>query len=375
MRAIALFALCLVWNFTAAAQATHCGTERWGIKTGTDRGASGIDLQNPQSTTLQTLVQIQAPAPIPPDDRVSGPETTLWQINATLTAFKFENGRTGDSDYHLVLTDEDSGETMIAEIPSPDCVDQSSPFLAGITKARQAFDSQFTAQSSFQVVSVPVTVTGVGMFDFAHGQRGYALNGIELHPVLDIAFGGDAGGVPTGAVTTSAAEPRALHASLQQQRPVQLLKDPSFEAETRRGAWQATPGVINDIQSEPAHSGRWKAWLGGQGTRGVDTLSQTVTIPGSAKTAKLIFWLRIDTDEITKTVAYDTLTIAVKSASGEVTPLEEGEYSNLDAAPYGRRTFDLSAYIGKQITILFTAKEDNGKQTSFLIDDCRLVIQ
>jgi len=31
-------------------------------------------------------------------------------------------------------------------------------------------------------------VTGVGMFDFLHGQTGVAPNGIELHPILDIVF-------------------------------------------------------------------------------------------------------------------------------------------------------------------------------------------
>jgi hypothetical protein len=31
-------------------------------------------------------------------------------------------------------------------------------------------------------------VTGVGFFDFLHGQTGVAPNGIELHPVLDIVF-------------------------------------------------------------------------------------------------------------------------------------------------------------------------------------------
>src|SRR5260370_19966365 len=116
MRAVSLFVFCLAPVFTATAQQPRWGVERWAIKTGTDSAAAGMDLQNPQSTTLQTLVQIQAPDTIPPDDRVSGPETTLWQINATLTAFKFEdNPKSGDSDYHLVLTDQDSGLTMIAE--------------------------------------------------------------------------------------------------------------------------------------------------------------------------------------------------------------------------------------------------------------------
>jgi hypothetical protein len=38
-------------------------------------------------------------------------------------------------------------------------------------------------------VNQPVQITGVGFFDFIHGQTGVAPNGIELHPVLSISFG------------------------------------------------------------------------------------------------------------------------------------------------------------------------------------------
>ena len=72
-----------------------------------------------------------APNPIPANNRITGPETTLWVINATLTLFKLES----DSDYHLVIQDA-SGNTMITEIPSPSCVGAGSPFLPGITNAR-----------------------------------------------------------------------------------------------------------------------------------------------------------------------------------------------------------------------------------------------
>jgi uncharacterized membrane protein len=60
--------------------------------------------------------------------------------------------------------------------------------LAGITNARSEFDAKFTATTSFQTANIPVKVTGVGMFDFLHGQTGVAPNGIELHAVLDIVF-------------------------------------------------------------------------------------------------------------------------------------------------------------------------------------------
>jgi hypothetical protein len=48
-------------------------------------------------------------------------------------------------------------------------------------------------------VSLPVVVTGVGFFDFIHGQTGVAPNGIELHPIVDIKFLG----VTTASVASS----------------------------------------------------------------------------------------------------------------------------------------------------------------------------
>ena len=52
-------------------------------------------------------------------------------------------------------------------------------------------EAKFHPTWSFQNRGEPlqVTVTGVGFFDFYHGQHGAARNPIELHPVLDIEFG------------------------------------------------------------------------------------------------------------------------------------------------------------------------------------------
>jgi uncharacterized membrane protein len=161
----------------------QCGVERWSVKTGTDADSGKVNLTAPTNTTITAMRAFTAPNPIPPNNRITGPETTLWVINATLTIFKLES----DSDYHLVIQDA-SGNTMITEIPSPSCVGAGSPFLAGITNARNEFNARFTATTSFQTANIPVQVTGVGMFDFLHGQSGVAPNGIELHPVLDIVF-------------------------------------------------------------------------------------------------------------------------------------------------------------------------------------------
>ncbi len=163
--------------------AQSCGVERWSVKTGTDADVGLVNLSSSSSNTIVTLRSWTAPNPIPANNRVSPYETTVWVLNATLVEYKLED----DSDYHLVLTDA-SGNTMIAEIPLPACVGSGSPFLSKITNARNEFNAKYTPTSSFQTANIPVQVTGVGMFDFLHGQTGVAPNGIELHPVLDIVF-------------------------------------------------------------------------------------------------------------------------------------------------------------------------------------------
>lgn len=175
--------LSAVLFITSSSLFAQCGVERWSVKTGTDPDAHLVNLSSSTSTTVTNMRAFTTPSPIPPNNRVSPAETTVWVINATLTLFKLES----DSDYHLVIQDA-SGNTMITEIPAPSCVGSTSPFLPQITSARSAFDAKFTATTSFQTANIPVQVTGVGMFDFPHGQTGAAPNQIELHPVLNIVF-------------------------------------------------------------------------------------------------------------------------------------------------------------------------------------------
>jgi len=165
----------------ANATTGNCGVERWSVKTGTDADAGKVDTSRSTAGTIRQLDSIKPPASLPANGRISPTETTVFTLDATLVEYRLEV----DSDYHLVLTD-GSGHTMITEIPDPACVDGSSPFLGDIQVARQVFDNHFSATDYFQNADVPVCLTGVGFFDFMHGQTGIAPNGIEIHPVLGL---------------------------------------------------------------------------------------------------------------------------------------------------------------------------------------------
>jgi len=161
----------------------QCGVERWSVKTGTDADANLVNQSSTTPTTVSSLRSLSAPSSLPANNRIQPTETTVFVVDATLTEYKLES----DSDYHLVISDA-GGNTMITEIPSPNCVGAGSPFASSISASRNAFDARFTATTSFQTANIPVRITGVGFFDFLHGQTGVAPNGIELHPVLNIIF-------------------------------------------------------------------------------------------------------------------------------------------------------------------------------------------
>jgi len=139
--------------------------------------------------------------------------------------------------------------------------------------------------------------------------------------------------------------------------------------------WSATSGVINNSSSEPPHSGSWDAWLDGYGTTHQDTATQTVTIPSSATTATLSFWLHIDTAETTTTSMFDTLRIQVLNSSNTVLATL-GVFSNLNhAAGYQQHSFSMINFKGQTVKIRFLGMEDSSLQTSFVIDDVALNVQ
>lgn len=161
---------------------TQCGEERWSVKTGTDPDASSVNL-TPQDVLLSDLIALPRPAVLPHQRRVGVYERQVYRLTrVTLLKYKRET----DSDFHLVLSD--GNQTMIAEIPAVDCV-ASGPFLASIRRVRDRFESRYAVEDRFQYSRLPISIQGVGFFDFLHDQTGGAPNGFELHPVLDLCFG------------------------------------------------------------------------------------------------------------------------------------------------------------------------------------------
>ena len=155
----------------------YCGVERAAVKHTVDSAASSISLV-PIGTTVPKLDALAVPPGITSNSGRQIPaETHVYKIGGTmLTLIKSES----DGDLHMVLRSTiDPTKTMIAESIPPSCA-PGSPFLAQITAARSAV---MAMQNS---LPRRVTITGIGYFDFIHGQTGVAPNGVELHPILSI---------------------------------------------------------------------------------------------------------------------------------------------------------------------------------------------
>lgn len=153
----------------------------------------------------------------------------------------------------------------------------------------------------------------------------------------------------------------------------QLLLNPGFESGGVN--WVATAGVINSSTQQTPRTGAWYAWLNGYGTTHTDTLFQQITVPSTATTVTLSFWLKITTAETTTTTAFDRLQVQVRNSSNTVlTTL--ATFSNLNRSTgYLQRTFDISAFRGQTIRIYFLGTEDFTLQTSFVIDDTSVTVQ
>lgn len=151
---------------------------------------------------------------------------------------------------------------------------------------------------------------------------------------------------------------------------LQLLLNPGFESGAAN--WTATAGVITSSASQAAHGGSWKAWLDGYGSTHTDSVYQQVTIPASANTATLTFWLHIDSAETTTTVQYDKLQVQIRNSSNSVLATL-ATYSNLNkAAGYSQKSFNVTAYKGQTIRVYLLGTEDSSLQTSFVADDFAL---
>jgi hypothetical protein len=153
-----------------------------------------------------------------------------------------------------------------------------------------------------------------------------------------------------------------------------VVSNADFETGTAGWTQSASGGfpiLTND--ATVAHGGAWYAWLGGYNSAN-DTLYQQVFIPDNAMQATLQFWYQIQTSEATTSAANDTMTVGLASASTGARLATLATFSNLNGTngwvlspPY-----DVSAYRGQTVRLVFQAITDVSNISSFFVDDVYL---
>nr|MBK9653065.1 hypothetical protein [Bacteroidota bacterium] len=166
--------------------AQDCGVERWNIKSLSDVDTSKVHFDCLKKSSVH--VQVNLPAPFGRLYLRQESETDIYSIDCFIVGFV----KADDKDIHVVIEDITTDETMVIEIKSPEC--------SAIQKTSRYSDMFELYNWFLKNIGVPlhsftslpqhklVTITGVGFWDFLHGQKGMANNGREIHPVLSIKF-------------------------------------------------------------------------------------------------------------------------------------------------------------------------------------------
>jgi hypothetical protein len=171
----------LVSSFSLAAA---CGDERRPVQVAADQNAVEI-ADFPRTANIAELAAIIAP-PAPaarPSARFAPAEFTVYTVSGTLLSID----RTADGEIRLVIADREPPQTeIVAVAPDPACA-AGSRFADNIAAVRDAIERKFGTFSRL-TPALPVTATGIAYFSARRGEPGMAPNGIELHPLIGLAF-------------------------------------------------------------------------------------------------------------------------------------------------------------------------------------------
>ncbi|MBZ5504100.1 MAG: hypothetical protein LAO78_01320 [Acidobacteriia bacterium] len=276
----------------------------------------------------------------------SGTLSHTTSISLTVSAVATPNFSLSASPSSLAVTQGSSGSSTITETPS-------GGFTGSVTLSASGLPSGVTASFGTN----PTTSTSVVTFTASTA----ATTGTAT-----VTITGTSGTLSHTTTVSLTVNPAG--------GTTNLIVNGGFEAATAT-PWTLTAGVLNTSASEPPHSGAKDAWLDGYGTTHTDTADQTVTIPSTATSATLTFWLHIDTAETTTTTQFDKLQVQVLNSSNTVLATL-GTFSNLNkAAGYSQKSFSVLSFKGQTVKIRFLGTEDSSLQTSFVIDDVALNVQ
>ncbi len=158
-------------------------------------------------------------------------------------------------------------------------------------------------------------------------------------------------------------------------RDTQVVQNNGFES--GRTIWVQSSGPYDIIgpssQGYYPHSGSWSAWFGGYNNAD-DRLYQTINIPAGISSARLIFYLYVESEDDPDT-PYDYFHAELQNASGGTLESFLWADNTMSSSYWWKGTMewrDFSAHAGQTRRLFFQGTTDDYLITNFFVDDVTL---
>ncbi|HEY2345490.1 MAG TPA: protease pro-enzyme activation domain-containing protein [Xanthomonadaceae bacterium] len=276
------------------------------------------------------------------------------------------------ADFHDITSGNNGGET--AGVGYDSASGRGSMIVAAVIADSVGLGNQspvvsFSWVRTGQTIAFTDTSTDEGAgathsWNFADGTTSTAANPTHSYAVAGTYFVKETVTNPGGASATKGYTVKPA--------PIQELKDGGFEAGST--AWTISPTTARTNDSSQAHAGSWYVALGGVTGEKTHHIQQGVTLPASAASATLSFYVDITTAETTTTAANDVLSVQVTDTSGNLLATL-ATYSNLDATDgYALKSLDMTPYVGQTVRVKFLATNNGSLPTTWAIDDVSVAV-
>jgi hypothetical protein len=161
--------------------ASRCGGKQRALMTLSDPQRELVNLV-PRKTTIRAINGLTRPrrTPVRRDNAFN---RQVWRVRAQIVMDRLDD----DGDIQVILFDR--GSYMIAELPAPACLTQTTRARKAILRARHRFEQGCGPPGrSWIMQGARAYISGVGFWDPPSRQKGHAKNYATLHPVTDVTF-------------------------------------------------------------------------------------------------------------------------------------------------------------------------------------------
>lgn len=154
----------------------------------------------------------------------------------------------------------------------------------------------------------------------------------------------------------------------------ELLQNRGFESGATIWGQYSSGGYQCIVKDKIVRTGSWSAWLGGY-KNADDQVYQTFTVPAWARSARLQFYLYVESEDVDW--PYDFFYGKLQTASGSTLQSffqADNTWKGTNWRLITRDWNDFTAHAGQQRRLFFQGTTDSSLNTNFFVDDVSLVV-